>query len=37
MGYAAEFFGIFYSQWDYQMVNFNYFKIFDLTSFDEFG
>ena len=38
MGYAAEFFGIFQSQWDYQMVNISRILLF-LTwhRFDESG
>ena len=36
--YAAEMFGIFYSQWDYQMVNFSrILKFLTLNEFDVFG
>ena len=38
LGYAAEIFGIFYSQWDYQMVNISRFlKFLTWHGFDEFG
>ena len=37
-GYASEIFGIFYSQWDYQMVNISrIFKCLTWHGFDEFG
>ena len=38
MGYAAEIFGIFYSQWDYEMVNISrILKSLTWHGFDEFG
>ena len=38
MGYAAEIFGIFYSQWDYEMVNISrILKFLTWHWFDEFG
>ena len=38
MGYAAEIFGIFYSQWDYRMVNISrILKFLSWHGFDEFG
>ena len=38
LGYAAEIFGIFYSQWDYQMVNVSRILKFQAwRGFDEFG
>ena len=38
MGYAAEIFVIFYSQWDYQMVNISkILKFLTWLGFDEFG
>ena len=38
MGYAAEIFGIFYSQWDYQVVNISrILKVLTWHAFDEFG
>ena len=37
LGYAAEIFGIFYSQWDYQMVNTSrILKFLTWHEFDEF-
>ena len=39
MGYAAEIFGIYYSRWDYQMVNISKIWHGFLTwhGFDEYG
>ena len=38
MGYAAEIFEIFYSQWDYQMMNISrILKFFTWHGFDKFG
>ena len=38
MSYAAKIFGIFYSQWDYQMVNISMIlKFLTWQGFDEFG
>ena len=38
LGYVAEIFGIFYSQWDYQMVNISrILKFLTWHGFDEFG